>query len=170
MSRYNKFIKKTDKFIETGSYVGDGIQLAIDSGFVEIYSIELSERLHHHCLSRFRDNLNVNLIHGDSAVKLKELLDNNINIPFTFWLDGHWSEGITARGPKDTPLYEELVSILSRNTAGEVIYIDDMRDFRNHHDISLKKILSLLKMYKPEATYRFESSKWDPEDCMVIEY
>ena len=41
MPRIEKFKNKTSNFIETGSYLGDGIQLAIDSGFDNIYSIEL---------------------------------------------------------------------------------------------------------------------------------
>ena len=43
MPKINKFKNKTQSFIETGSYMGDGIQLAIDSGFEKVYSIEISE-------------------------------------------------------------------------------------------------------------------------------
>jgi len=163
-------MKKTEKFIETGSYFGDGIQLALDSGFTDVYSIELGEHLHNGCRRRFQSNPHVHLILGDSSLQLKELLDQHPTTPFTYWLDGHFSAGITVRGSKDTPLYEELVSILSRDVTGEVIYIDDMRYYRDHHDISLDEILSLLEEYKPHATYRFEPSSLDPEDCMVIEY
>jgi hypothetical protein len=170
MSRNRKFIKKTENFIETGSYLGDGIQLAIESGFGRIYSIELSENLYNHCVSRFSQYNIVNIVLGDSTVKLKEILDNNPNTSFTFWLDGHYSGGMTARGEKDCPLREELECILSRNITGEIIYIDDMRHYRDHHDINLSDIVNILNKYKPNCKYWFESSDLDMEDQMVIEY
>ena len=168
--RKENFIQKTDAFIETGSYLGDGIQLAINSGFSEIYSIELGDHLYQHCQRRFQGNPNVNLILGDSSIKLKELLDKHPKTAFTYWLDGHYSSGITVKGEKYTPLAEELEAILSRDIEGELIYIDDMRDYREHVDISLDIILDMVKKYKPNAIVRFESTEWDPEDCMVIEY
>ena len=168
--RNKNFTKKTGDFIETGSYYGDGIQLAIDSGFDKIYSIELSEDLYRHCKSRFFNSDKVNLVLGDSSIKLKEILENNEGISFTFWLDGHYSGGVTARGEKDCPLKEELECILSRDVENELICIDDMRHYRDHPDINLNEILDLIKKYKPNSKYWFESSELDPEDCMVIEY
>ena len=49
--------------------------------------------------------------------------------PALFWLDGHYSAGDTARGEKDTPLYEELEQILRAPDLGHVIVIDDARCF-----------------------------------------
>ena len=74
MSKNTNFIKKTDFFIETGSFLGDGIQLAINSGFEKIYSIELGEHLYQHCKQRFANDPQVHLVLGDSSVKLKEIL------------------------------------------------------------------------------------------------
>lgn len=168
--RNKKFIKKTDYFIETGSCIGDGIQLAIESGFEKIYSIELSPDLYNQCKNRFSGNENIEIILGDSSYKLKELLEKNPGNKFTYWLDGHYSGGITAKGEKECPLKEELEAILSRNVEGEIIYIDDMRLYRNHLDINLNDILDLIKKYKPDAEFRFEPSDLDPEDYMIIEY
>lgn len=170
MPKNENFIKKTDFFIETGSFLGDGIQLAINSGFVKIYSIELGENLYQHCKNRFVNDPKVHLILGDSSVKLKEILDQNPRVPFTYWLDGHYSEGITARGNKDCPLNEELEAILSRGVDGELIYIDDMRYYKNDKDISLDEILNIVNKYKKNATWRFEASSLDPEDQLIIEY
>jgi HSP90 family molecular chaperone len=78
MPKTKKFIKKTENFIETGSYLGDGIQLAIDSGFSKIYSIELGPHLYEGCKRRFANQPNVNLILGDSSEKLKELFNVQI--------------------------------------------------------------------------------------------
>jgi hypothetical protein len=170
MPKNENFIKKTECFIETGSYLGDGIQLAINSGFSKIYSIELGPHLHEICKKRFENQSNVNLILGDSAEKLKELLEENPNTPFTYWLDGHYSAGITVRGKKDCPLNEELEAILSRGVNGELIYIDDMRYYKKDKDITIEDILSIVKKYKPDATWRFEPSDLDAEDHLLIEY
>lgn len=83
-------------FVESGSYRGDGIQNALDAGFEEIYSIELAPHLHEVCAKRFADNPHVHLYLGDSSVVLKTILDE-IYEPVTFWLDGHYSWGDTAK-------------------------------------------------------------------------
>lgn len=168
--RKNLFIHKTDFFIETGSYSGDGIQLALNSGFSKIYSIELSPQHLEECKRRFSGEDRVELILGDSSVELRKIMEKNPSAKFTFWLDGHYSGGTTAKGEKETPLREELESILSRDISGEIIYIDDMRQYRTHHEITLKDILDLIEKYKPFAKYWFEPSDLDPEDQMVIEY
>lgn len=39
-------------WVETGSHHGDGIQQAIDAGFKELYSIELSHDLYLRCCGK----------------------------------------------------------------------------------------------------------------------
>lgn len=169
--RSRKFIKATESFIETGSHLGDGIQLAIDSGFNEIYSIELAEKYYSHCKERYKDDPNIKLVLGDSAFELKTILDQNPNKKFTYWLDGHYSGQDTALGIKNCPLVEELFAILSRGIDGELIYIDDMRVYReNHPDVSLETILTMINQFKPNAKYWFEPSEWDSEDYLIVEY
>jgi hypothetical protein len=47
-----------------------------------------------------------------------------------FWLDGHYSEGITARGDEDCPVLYELFHIFSQRWFIEgVVLIDDARLF-----------------------------------------
>jgi hypothetical protein len=48
--------------------------------------------------------------------------------PALFWLDGHYSGGVTARGESDTPIYAELVHVLG-SSHKNVIVIDDARCF-----------------------------------------
>lgn len=81
--------------IETGTYLGEMIE-AMSSHFDRIYSIELSEYLHAKARRRFKDKPNVKLIHGDSGTELKNVLAT-IRQPSLFWLDGHYSAGVTAR-------------------------------------------------------------------------
>ena len=113
--------------IETGTFYGDMVD-ATKENFEQIYSIELSEELFERARVRFKGDGHIKLIHGDSGVELKKLM-NNINQPALFWLDGHYSAGVTARGDKDTPINEELSHILSANDLGHVIIIDDARCF-----------------------------------------
>ena len=113
-------------FIETGSFYGGGIQHAIDAGFKNIYSIELSPTLYNHCMRRFKDYPNVYLILGDSSDILKELLPA-INEPVTFWLDGHYSGDGTALGSCSSPVMKELEIIANHKIKNHTILIDDLR-------------------------------------------
>lgn len=113
--------------VETGTYYGDMVY-AMKGLFDQVYSIELSKELHRLANRRFKSDRNVEIIQGDSGVKLKELM-GRIDKPTLFWLDGHYSAGVTARGSKDTPVIEELNQILSSPDLGHVIVIDDARCF-----------------------------------------
>jgi hypothetical protein len=113
--------------VETGTYYGDMVE-AMRADFDRIYSIELSKDLYETTKKRFKGANNIELIHGDSGNELKRIV-NNINQPALFWLDGHYSAGVTARGTRDTPIYEELRHILNSKDMGLVIIIDDARSF-----------------------------------------
>jgi hypothetical protein len=115
-------------FIETGSYVGEGIQAALDAGFKRVISIELSEYYHTLCKIRFPK---AEVIFGDSTEMLPKILEN-INEKCTFWLDGHWCGDISACGPNPVPLMEELLAIKNHHIKDHTILIDDMRLLRTH--------------------------------------
>jgi hypothetical protein len=169
--RQAKFINKTPNFIETGSYIGIGIDLALQSGFEKVYSIELFDEFYILCKDKFKDNTKVEIIHGDSFYELEKLLNSKPDVPFTYWLDGHFSGEGTGHGILETPLIKELEVILSRNVDGELIYVDDMRLYRNFDDdINIAKIKELLLKYKPNATVWYESSIHDPTDILCISY
>ncbi len=114
-------------FVETGTYVGEMVE-AVKEIFEEVYSIELSVELFNQAKSKFSSDGHVHILQGDSGVVLKELIPQ-IQQPALFWLDGHYSAGITARGDKDTPICEELRHILDARDLGHVILIDDARCF-----------------------------------------
>jgi hypothetical protein len=118
MPKVQKFKKINDKFVETGCYLGDGIQLALDSGFEEIFSIELAPKYIKVCEDRFV-NKKINFIEGDSYTELSRLLNRFPVDKFTYWLDGHYSGNDTGRGVKDFPIMEELEVILRRDVSGE---------------------------------------------------
>jgi len=157
------FIKKTEKFIETGSNQGNSIQLALDSGFEEIYSIELFEPLYNSCVQRFKNNTNVHLFLGNSPIELKKLFLKMPNTKFTFWLDAH--------DDYTTPLMEELELILSRGVDGELIYIDDMRLYNNfNEEVNIDTITALITKHKPRATLSYENDDWAINDILIVDY
>jgi hypothetical protein len=173
MPKKKLFKNKNKNFIETGSYLGDGIELALKSGFDIVHSIEIYDKNYNHCTQRFINDKKVNLIKGDSYIELNNLINSKENIKksFTYWLDGHYSGGETGIGILEFPIMIELEAILKRNVDNEIIYIDDMRILRDYSDsINESSILDLIKKYKKEFEISYEESDYDTNDIMVIEY
>lgn len=113
--------------VETGTFLGDMVE-ATRRDFAEIYSIELDPSLCARARKRFAAYNHITIIEGDSAVSLATIMDALIE-PAIFWLDGHYSSGETARGKKDSPIWDELHHILASEIRGHVILIDDARCF-----------------------------------------
>ena len=115
-------------FIETGTYLGDTLDhLSRDKG-IRCMSIELSAVLYETACRRFAGRRNVRLFQGDSGQRLPELL-KEIDSPVLFWLDGHYSSGVTASANIHTPISAELHAILNHSIKRHVILIDDARLF-----------------------------------------
>jgi hypothetical protein len=118
--------------VETGTYMGDMVE-AQRMNFTQIFSIELSPDLWNKAVERFRAAPEVKILQGDSGVVLHKIVGGMVN-PALFWLDGHFSAGITAKGDKDCPIYEELDAIFSYTKQDHVILIDDARCFVGEGD------------------------------------
>lgn len=112
--------------VETGTFLGDMIAAQLPS-FTRLISIELSERLHRDARNRFKKDAKVELYQGDSGKVLPEILPT-IKEKALFWLDGHYSAGITALGDKYSPIVEELEAIFKYDI-GHILLIDDARCF-----------------------------------------
>ena len=125
--------------IESGTYLGDMV-FAMKNIFSEIHSIELDTNLYKKAKKRFTNIENIHIIQGDSSKVLPELL-TLINQPCLFWLDAHYSGGITAKGNLNTPIMIELKSIFSHKTKNHVILIDDARCFIGREDYPTIKAL-----------------------------
>ena len=117
-------------FIETGSYIGDGIKAALKAGFERVISIELSEYYYIYCREKIHDE-RVTLLHGDSILVLPEVL-KDINKRCTFWLDGHFCGDYSEQGIMPVPLMEELKIIATHHIKDHILLLDDMRLLRNH--------------------------------------
>jgi hypothetical protein len=140
--------------VETGTYYGDMVE-AMRTSFDRLYSIELSRDLYEMATVRFKGIEHIELIHGDSGVALGRIVAE-LDQPALFWLDGHYSAGVTAKGDKDTPIYEELRHILDGHNRGHVILIDDARCFGT--DPSYPRI---------EEIKEFIGSRWPDTEISV---
>lgn len=113
--------------VETGTYMGDMVWAMRDQ-FDEIHSIELDPKLYAMVSKRFKRYPHVHLYQGDSAKVLADVL-SGLAGPSVFWLDGHYSAGITARGEIETPVLFEISHVFRDPRRGHVILIDDARCF-----------------------------------------
>ena len=75
-------------------------------------------------------NQNVELFNGVSEDIMPSLL-LRLKGDINFWLDGHYSAGVTFKGNKDCPVEEELIAIKNNllNFTKVSILIDDVRCF-----------------------------------------
>jgi hypothetical protein len=116
-------------FVETGSYMGAGIRTALEAGFEQVYSIEITDYYFNLCTGMFASDKRVHIIKGDSATQLESLICT-INEPITYWLDGHYSGGRTGIGKVQFPLLYEIDTIADFNLINYPnILIDDIRCF-----------------------------------------
>lgn len=142
-------------FFETGTYLGDMIQVVKDD-FKHIYSVELSEQLYRQAQLRFKNNNNITLLQGDSGKVIREVL-KQIRESCLFWLDAHYSGGITATGNKNSPIIEEINTILKHSIKNHVILIDDARMFVGKDGYpELSEVKETVAMLRPELNITVE--------------
>jgi superfamily II DNA or RNA helicase len=123
---YNKFnVKKTLQYIETGTYRGKWIK-HVQKEYIVVYSIELAKQWYDYNVKKYGHKDKIKLYHGDSN-NILPLILCNINEACTIYLDAHWSGGTTAHGEHETPLLQELETIVKRPFR-DIIIIDDCRN------------------------------------------
>lgn len=145
--------------IETGTYLGDMVY-AMRKSFSRILSFELDQALYEKARQRFAADDQIEIIHGDSGELLADYL-MNINEPCLFWLDGHYSGGITAKGELETPIKRELEHVFAHRTAGHVILIDDARCFTGQNDYPT------LEQLQRQVSERTQGWQFSVEDDVI---
>jgi hypothetical protein len=135
--------------------MGDMVQ-AQKKKFRRIYSIELGMELFHKAVKRFKRDKNVTIVQGDSGEVLPEIL-LRINEPAIFWLDGHYSSGVTAKGKKECPIFEELNAIFNDHKFNHILLIDDARCFVGDGDYpSVNQLTEYIKSRNAKYEVRVE--------------
>ena len=114
-------------FVETGTFLGD-TTWAFKKRFTNIHTIEVEPSLAALARERFRSHPQVEVIEGDSSRVLAELC-SRIEAPCLFYLDGHYSGGITGMGDTECPILAELDAIFDHLKGRFRIVIDDARLF-----------------------------------------
>jgi hypothetical protein len=111
--------------VETGTFRGLTAR-SLARVFEEVFTIELSQELHHTASEALSDLPNVRVLHGHSARRLVEVADPAV--PTLYFLDGHWSGGMTSGVDDECPVLEELAAIGSGHP-DDCFLIDDARLF-----------------------------------------
>ncbi len=155
----NKFQVK--EFIETGTFLGKMI-LAVKDTFENITSIELSNDIFERAVKLFKKYPHISIKQGDSGTMLPIVLQSVVQ-PCLFWLDGHYSGGITAKANIETPVISEIKTILNHPVKNHVILIDDARLFIGSRDYpTLDQVKQLLNEYSPDFNFEVK------DDIIII--
>jgi hypothetical protein len=174
---FKKYLNKY--FVETGTFKGEGLDIALDCGFEYVDSIEIFEEFFIKAKNKFKNNLNVKLYLGKSEDTLWDVIKNK-NDKITFWLDGHYMGPIsdvyqetflkTGSPMSDikTPILHELEIISKHHIKDHTIMIDDMRccDTDLFDFISKKQIEECVLKINPNYKIYYENS-WEPNDILI---
>lgn len=114
-------------WVETGTYLGDTCEF-LSRIATRVYSTEPGPELYTKAKERFQQVAHVSIHNEISETFLPSLLPS-LTGNVCFWLDGHYSAGVTFAGPNDTPLREELKAIeLNLHHFENVsVLVDDIR-------------------------------------------
>ncbi|GAC1327495.1 MAG: hypothetical protein NVSMB17_01570 [Candidatus Dormibacteria bacterium] len=112
--------------VETGTYLGD-MTWSAQPHFDQVFSIELDPALAARAAALFARNPKVQILAGDSAILLPGLLAG-LDHPALFWLDAHFSGGITAGADQASPILTEISQVLAHHDR-HVVLVDDARLF-----------------------------------------
>lgn len=119
--------EKAKVFVETGTYLGDTTWW-FRNDFERLYTIEVDPFLNDQAKNRFARMHHIEALRGDSSSGLVNVVPS-IESKALYWLDGHYSAGITGSGESHCPIMSELAVIYGFARAPFVLVIDDARCF-----------------------------------------
>lgn len=121
---------KNATWVETGTFMGETSGLLATHG-KQVYTIEPEPKLFAGATERLKKLSNVEVIHGTSEEVFPKLLPR-LSGAINFWLDGHYSGGLTFEGVSHCPVKEELklISSCQSQFTSLVVMIDDIRCFQ----------------------------------------
>lgn len=132
-------------FIETGTYLGEGVAAALEAGFGAVWTVDLDAEHRwesgQNPAKSGQDNVTYRV--GDSALFLDNMLQSRAD-PATFWLDAH-PVGYFKLLQPDLPLLRELFAIAFNPVhPNDIILIDDIRLFEEDDRDRLRGITHIL--------------------------
>jgi hypothetical protein len=96
------------QWVETGTGRGVTTKFLAET-FPYVHTIEPSKYLYNQAICNLKLK-NINFLNDTSENILSDLL-SKLNGDINFWLDGHYSAGMTFKGKKNCPVEEELMAI-----------------------------------------------------------
>jgi hypothetical protein len=131
-------------FIETGTYIGQSTY-NIQNLFSKLYTCEASKDLYKAAKNLFllTKSKNIKIYLNDSRNFLKSLKKTIANNS-VFFLDAHYSTGITSKEYGRCPLLDEL-QIIIKKTSKPIVVVDDIRTMNGKNGYpNLNEILNIL--------------------------
>lgn len=135
------FLYDINYVVETGTFLGDGVDYALNFKVDKVFSFEINEELFNRSKDRFKDNTKVELLCEDSSTGLEKLLERKefADKNCLFFLDAHFpgaDAGFSEYNSEknndiNLPLKKELIAISKRTANNDVIIIDDLRLFES---------------------------------------
>lgn len=114
-------------FIETGTFTGEMLW-AVRRDFSRLVSIELDPALASAARARLSRHPHVTILQGDTVDLLPGVLSGRAE-PALFWLDAHYTGGVSAGAGQLAPILEEIAIINAARRPGDIVLIDDARCF-----------------------------------------
>ena len=160
---------KNDYFIETGTYQGETVDIAVNNSFKNVYSMELSDVFYENCVKRFIYNKNVKIFKGNSRYDLYKII-SNINTTITFWLDSHWSGVPDVGCDKELlcPILHVLEQIKNHHIKTHTIMVDDIRLMDGiHFEVRKEQIEKKILEINPNYKLKYYNDQWAINDVLV---
>lgn len=169
---YNKTL------VETGTFTGGTITLALLSGFEDVRSVEIFPDFYNAVKKQYKNDPRVKLWLGDAEVLLWDMI-KDIEHEITFFLDSHVVlQTGNMKGIREIPLLQELDTINKHPIKSHTIMIDDRRmmGYREHpggwisHEwegILEDMVMEKLRLINPDYKYFYEDTVNGKQDIIV---
>lgn len=124
-----------ENFIETGTNLGNSIEVALNSGIKNCYSCDIDPTCYNHSMKKFEGKDNVHIYLTNSFEFLNNVIDN-IKGNTLFWLDAHFSPfSKNQYDPFHFPLVQEIKIVAKRhNICNDLIICDDIRVIKDENN------------------------------------
>lgn len=122
-------------FVETGTAEGNSVR-SVSRYFDKVFTVEISEVLFNQVNPYLQQYENVEHVFGDSLIEVPKFLESlGEDEKVFFWLDAHWSQGLSSKNHLDCPLIEEckMIDQTYKSDIGLVV-IDDLRLFETNEN------------------------------------